>query len=58
MPEDDPRAKYRVLPSTVEPHDIVANVDARTTDSDLAELRDPNAGAEPYLRTVGWITPR
>lgn len=58
MAEEDPRAKYRVLPSAVDPDDLVADVDATTTDSALAELRDPNVGAEPYLRAVGWSPPR
>jgi hypothetical protein len=58
MVEQDPRAKYRTLPSTIDVADTVADVDATTTDAELAALRDPDAGADPYLRAVGWIGPR
>lgn len=58
MVEQDPRAKYRALPPTIDVADAVADVDTATTDAKLAAQRDADVGADPYLRAVGWISPR
>jgi hypothetical protein len=56
MADQDPRAKYRELPPTVDSDDMVIEVD--TT---LAEVEQPgtdfNEGADPYLRIAGWKPP-
>ena len=49
----DPRAKYRTLPTSIDPADTVEGLD-----TGLAAVEEPgrdyNNGAEPYLRSMGW----
>jgi hypothetical protein len=41
MSEDDPRAKYRVLPPTIDTGDMVGEVDTERTEAEHADRQDP-----------------
>ena len=47
MTSDDPRAKYRHLPTTPTVADMVASIDPR---DDVPDDSNYNDGARPYLR--------
>jgi hypothetical protein len=53
MAETDPRAKYRVLPPTVDSDDMVVEIDTSLADVEQARP-DYDSGADPYLRITGW----
>jgi hypothetical protein len=55
MAEQDPRAKYRVLPPNVDVDDTVVEVDTELTDVEHGGRPDYNSGADPYLRITGWL---
>ncbi len=57
MPENDPRAKYRELPPSIDSDDMVIEVDTEVTDVEQGGGRDYNNGADPYLRITGWMPP-
>ncbi len=57
MADEDPRAKYRVLPTGIDSEDMVIEVDTGVTDVEHGGKRDYNTGADPYLRITGWLPP-
>lgn len=50
----DPRAKYRILPPTVKPDDMVEESETGLTEVEQGGRPDDNSGADPYLRIIGW----
>jgi hypothetical protein len=58
MGEQDPRAKYRVLPANVDSDDMVIEVDTELAEVEHGGKPDFNEGADPYLRITGWLPPR
>jgi len=58
MAKQDPRAKYRKLPPTIDIDDVIPEVDTTQAEVEQNVLREYNNGAEPYLRAMGWLRPR
>ena len=50
MSEDDPRAKYRVLPPTIDIEDMVVEVDTERTEVEHADRQDPTYWYTPLMR--------
>jgi hypothetical protein len=53
--EEDPRAKYRELPPSVDSADVVVEVDTDVTAVEHAGHPEHNSGADPYRRIAGWL---
>lgn len=49
--------KYAVLPPPVDLSKTVASVDVSLAEVEQANSPEWNAGADPYLRVVGWKRP-
>jgi hypothetical protein len=58
MGEQDPRAKYRALPPNIDTDDMVIEIDTELAEVERGEKGDYNDGADPYLRSTGWLPPR
>jgi len=54
MADDDPRAKYRELPPTIDSDDLVVEIDTTLAAVEQPGKGDYNDGADPYLRITGW----
>jgi len=54
MADEDPRAKYRQLPPSVNTDDMVIEVDTTLAEVEQPGKGDYNNGADPYLRITGW----
>jgi hypothetical protein len=57
MADDDPRAKYRELPPSVDNDDMVIEIDTTLAAVEQPGKGDYDNGADPYLRMTGWMSP-